>query len=182
MLQAELFENEKIKQIEGYPKYYITTFGRVWSENTHKWLKPTINSANYHNREYVSLGRKNKFYVHQLVAKAFIPNPNNLPEIDHIDTNGLNNHVDNLRWVTHTQNMNNPTTKEHIKKNTGYLIEIEEIKTGLLFYGLKETAEYFNVCEMTILNHLNNKVKNPRWRRTGKRVKESLNKVSENSN
>ena len=70
--------------------------------------------------------------------------------------------VDNLRWVTHTQNMNNPITKNHLKKNTGYLIEIEEIKTGMLFYGLKETSEYFKVSETTILNHLNNKVKNPR--------------------
>jgi len=42
--------------------------------------------------------------VHRLIAKAFIPNPNNLPEVNHKDRNGLNNHVDNLEWVTSSNN------------------------------------------------------------------------------
>jgi len=171
MPQIELFENEEIKQIEDFPKYYITSFGRVWSENTHRWLKPTINKGKYHKREYVSLGRGNKKYIHRLVAMAFIPNPNNYDEVDHIDTNELNNHVENLRWVTHKQNMENELTKEHVKKNTGYYCEIEEIATGKLFNGYCEAAKACNVSEQTILNHTKNKVKNPKWRLTGKRIK-----------
>ena len=45
-----------------------------------------------------------KKYMHKLIADAFIPNPNNYNEIDHIDTNGLNNSIDNLRWCSHKDN------------------------------------------------------------------------------
>lgn len=52
-------------------------------------------------------------YVHKLVAEAFIPNPLNKPEVDHIDTNKMNNNISNLIWVTHKENCNNCITKKH---------------------------------------------------------------------
>ena len=56
------------------------------------------------------------FYVHRMVAELFIPNPANKPFVDHINTDRLDNRVVNLRWVTQTENMNNPLTKERIKE------------------------------------------------------------------
>lgn len=167
-----LLQDEQIKQIEGYPNYYITSFGRVWSDYCGgHWLKPTINTNSYHCREYVSLGRGNKKYVHRLVAQAFIPNPHNYDEVDHIDTNGLNNRVENLRWVTHQENMENEITAEHIKKNTGYLCEIEEIATKRIFKGYQEASKATGLHEETIRNHTKGKVKNPRFRLTGRRIR-----------
>ena len=58
--------------------------------------------------------RKKKYTIHRLVATAFIPNPDNKPEIDHIDGNPFNNCVDNLRWVTRQENELNPITRERI--------------------------------------------------------------------
>lgn len=55
--------------------------------------------------------------MHRLVASAFIPNPNNYPEIDHKDGNPSNNIVDNLRWVTRQQNELNPITRERISNS-----------------------------------------------------------------
>lgn len=112
----DLLKNEIAKPIKNFEKYFITNFGRIWSTQSQKWLKPTINQRGNYKREYVSLGRGNKFYVHQLVAKAFIPNPNNYTEVDHIDANGLNNKAENLRWVTHNENMTNKNTIENLKK------------------------------------------------------------------
>lgn len=51
--------------------------------------------------------------IHRVVAELFIPNPDNKPCVDHIDTNINNNRVDNLRWVTYIENNNNPLTKIH---------------------------------------------------------------------
>lgn len=71
--------------------------------------------------------------IHRLVAKYFIDNLYDKPEIDHIDGNPLNNNVLNLRWVTHTENMNNPITKQRISKS------VSGDKNP--FYGKKHTKE-----------------------------------------
>lgn len=160
----KLFENEKIKQIENFPDYYITTFGRVWSEKTKRWLKPTDNNRGNHHRLCVSLGRGNKRYVHRLVAEAFIPKIEGCDEIDHIDANGLNNYVENLRWVTHQENMDNSITKERVKTNKGGKVEILDTLTNNVYLGYQDAADAAGVSKATILNHLKCKIKKtPRW-------------------
>lgn len=62
-------------------------------------------------------GIKYTIHVHRLVAETYIDNPRNKPCIDHIDGNPFNNHVDNLRWVTHSENNNNPITKQRQSKS-----------------------------------------------------------------
>ena len=186
----DLLENEQIKDIENYEGLYaVTTKGRVYSYKSNKWLKPTANKRKRADgtfnenatQYYINLGRgsENRFYIHQLVAKTFIPNPNNYIEVDHIDTNSSNNNVENLRWIDHKQNMRNENTLPRISNNRNYLLEIREIATDNLYYGFKEASEKTGFHEETIRNHTKGKVKNPKWITTGRAKSPTTNEIIE---
>ena len=107
------------KNIKGYEgRYKVSNKGRFLSlrygrkgkyqDRKPRLLKKSINSAGYY---VVGLLGKQHF-VHRLVADAFIPNPENKPCVDHIDTNTLNNDLANLRWSTIKENVNNPISRE----------------------------------------------------------------------
>lgn len=109
------------KEIEGYNKrYFISNKGSVKRicEKSKKevYMKIHKNEKGY-CRVRLSYNYKTNFKsVHRLVAEAFIPNPENKPEIDHINGNREDNRVENLRWATHSENMNNPLTKKKMKE------------------------------------------------------------------
>lgn len=107
------------KDIEGFEGIYqVSNLGRIKSLKFGKEKIRKIHNNGFKNTVTLCKNGKFKNYkVHQLVAQAFIPNPDNRTEIDHIDTNTSNNRVENLRWVTHKENMNNPLTKEKLLKN-----------------------------------------------------------------
>ena len=92
-------------EIQGYENYLIYPDGRVYSKKNNIFLKPFMCGTKYY---HVSLKNDHNHYkIHRLVAKHYIPNPENKPFVDHIDRNTLNNDISNLRWVTHLENMNN---------------------------------------------------------------------------
>lgn len=94
-------------EIADYPNYLVYDDGRIFSIKSRKMLKTCINSPGYHQVGLCKDGKQKMFSVHRLVAQAYIPNPNNYPVVDHIDRNKTNNHVSNLRWVTHFDNSHN---------------------------------------------------------------------------
>ena len=106
----------KIMEIEDYPNYLIYPEGRVWSKiGKGRFLKHTVNQDGYHQVGLCRDGKQKKFKVHRLVAQAFIPNPDNKPEVDHINQNTHDNRLENLRWVTSLENGQN---KGKNKSNT----------------------------------------------------------------
>lgn len=84
--------------------YFISDDGKV--RNHKKELKGYINNGGYHCIDLYDLNSKrHKFLIHRLVAITFIPNPDDKPYVNHIDGNKLNNKVDNLEWVTNSENI-----------------------------------------------------------------------------
>ena len=112
-------KKEYWKPVVGYEGLYmVSNWGRVKSIKFGKEriLKPVTNSSGY---LLVGLYKNNiekKYSVHRLVAEAFIPNPYNLPQVNHRDENKLNNNVDNLEWCTNEYNINYGTRTERYSK------------------------------------------------------------------
>lgn len=98
--------NEVWKSIDD--RYSVSNFGNVKSNyaNKERILKPHKNHDGYLMVDLRSPGKRRGISVHRLVAQAFIPNPNNLPQVNHRDEDKTNNHVDNLEWCTNEYNSN----------------------------------------------------------------------------
>lgn len=93
--------------IKGYEGLYaITEDGQVWSYRTKQFRKPFVNNSGYLQVSLIIHSKVKNFLIHRLVAEAYIPNPNNLPEVNHKDENKLNPHYTNLEWCTHEENIN----------------------------------------------------------------------------
>lgn len=97
-------KNEVWKEINDIPNYEVSNLGNIRSKKTLRKLKCGLVRGYPHIDLYNSKGRKN-YYIHRLVAELFIPNPNNLPQVNHKDGNKLNNSVDNLEWCTCKENI-----------------------------------------------------------------------------
>lgn len=103
---------EEWKDIPELPFYEISSFGRVRSKGSDQVLKTNI----CRGYERVCIYHKS-IYIHKAVAKTFLPNPENKPQIDHINRNKLDNRLENLRWVTSSEN--NINRNMPIPKSTG---------------------------------------------------------------
>jgi hypothetical protein len=84
-------------------EYFVSEDGNVLRNE--KQLKPYVCEKGYHKVLIYTNGVSKRYRVHRLVGELYIPNPNNLPEIEHLDCIKSNNSVNNLKWVTHSENI-----------------------------------------------------------------------------
>lgn len=138
--------SEEWRDIEGYEGIYqVSNLGRVRSLTRfiHNYIKPgkiLTPRNNGHSYYEISLhrpGKKEKHvYIHRLVAKAFIPNPENLPEVNHKDFDKANNTVENLEWVTSREN------KIHFRKSYRASIADEHKRQKLASKTLQRVKDH----------------------------------------
>lgn len=132
-----------MKDIKGYEGLYaITEDGQVWSYRRNKYLKQQ-QARNYLSIELHKDNNRKNYFIHRLVAETYIPNPHNLPEVNHIDENKYNNCVDNLEWISHKDNMNHGTQKE--RASTKCKKRIRCIETDTVYNSTKEAAEALDI-------------------------------------
>lgn len=162
------------KDIEGYEGLYqVSNLGRVKSlpRNTNNQYKNGLVKKNIVRGKgyyYVNLYNKSTklFTIHKLVAEAFIPNPNNLPCVNHIDGNKLNNKIDNLEWCSYSNNeihaYNNDLKAPIFKKVNQYDLNGNFIKT---WNSIKEAQTFFKTTHIgECCRGKRNQTKNYIWR------------------
>lgn len=142
-----------------HTKWYIDEDGVVTSSTTYNRGVDRTKTPNKHQRGYLYVRTTNGNYqVHRLVAKAFIPNPENKPCVNHKDFNRHNNSVKNLEWVTHKENIRYSMYAGRIrllKKNEGtikYTNEVCRAVLSLVKSGMKyiEAGEVYGMPYSTV--------------------------------
>lgn len=162
------------KPINGYEGFYeISSCGNVRSlphfDKMNRYRPGKLLQPQRHDKGYLQItlckeGAKKRFYIHRLVADAFIQNqePTKYCEINHIDENKTNNHVDNLEWCYHKYNMTYGTLLQRKGDNTAIPVVGTDIKTGeeKFFRSQTDAAKELGVTQAGISNALRGKRKN----------------------
>lgn len=91
-------------------KYVIYSDGRIWSNKSNMFMKESVHHTGY-KRVHIN---KKDYRLHRLVAEAFIPNPDNLPYVNHINEDKGDNRVENLEWCTHRHNIIHSIGSDHL--------------------------------------------------------------------
>ena len=146
-----------------FDSYYATEDGEIYSTKTNKFLKQRLSKNGY---KYVNLSINNKcktYQVHRLIALVYIPNPNNLPQVNHKNGIKIQNNVENLEWVTSLENVRHAHNNglmhpaRGLKTNNGHFTEdeVRYIRSLKGIYTYKEIANMYNVTKGTITQLMN---------------------------
>lgn len=138
-----------MKDIKGYEGLYaITEDGNVWSYRRNKFLKHTLNNSGYYMIDLYKDKKRKKYLIHRLVCETYIPNPDNLPQVNHKDENKQNNCVSNLEWMSRIDNMNYGTGIERSAKKRSkpvYCVELDKT-----FKSIRQAAKELGLSDRHI--------------------------------
>ena len=131
-------------------------------------VKPLKKSNGYLQVRLSKNGNQKKYYVHRLVAQTFIPNPDNLPQVNHKDYDKTNNCVSNLEWCDNSYNMRYSDIPSKLQDILGVKIIVKDLalKTSKAYSSINEAKKDTKLCRQTIIDSLkkNKLVKNGRYK------------------
>lgn len=167
---TKLICNEIIKSVIGYEGYYeISESGEVWgiermvvSDKGLRTIRGKKMNTRINNDGYVSIalnknGKTKTTFLHILLAKAFIPNPDNKPEINHINGIKTDNRLENLEWVTHSENMKHAYKMQLMKPPCKH---VKDNCSGKEYTSIKEAAICLSIPYSSLKGMLNGQRKN----------------------
>lgn len=148
--------NEIWRDVVGFEGLYrISSSGRVMNKRD-KILK-TFAQGEYDGVHLMKSGKRYNKKIHRLVAEAFLDNPEGKREVDHINTIKNDNRVENLRWVTPKENMNNSLTRKNLSVGIGKKVIC--LNNNKIFKSMTEASKYYNTSITSISQCCNNKAK-----------------------
>ena len=124
-----------MKDIKGYEGLYaVTSCGKVWSYKSNRFLGNNLDKDGYCRATLFKEGQRKTYKTHRLIAEAYIPNPENKPQINHKDENKQNNCINNLEWATAKENTNYGTRNQRAGEAIGkkrskkvYCVELDKV-------------------------------------------------------
>ena len=155
---------------EPFSKYYrINESGQVWSIRRNKLLKPSIDRYGYQKIVLTVNGESFYTTVHRLVASTFIPNPNNLPCVNHINENKQDNRVENLEWISVIDNDNYGTRNQRMAKSKCKRPVVQTLPSGIEIHydGVKDASRKTGIAHSLITKYcknIGNSKHNSEWR------------------
>ena len=138
-----------MKDIKGFEGLYaITSCGKVWSYRNKKCLKPYKQSKGYLAVSLYKDGTQKKYNIHRLVAEAYLPNPNNLPQVNHKDENKTHNYINNLEWCDNTYNVNYGTRNKRVGRARSKTVIC--VETNIVYYSPTEVEQTLGIDASSI--------------------------------
>ena len=142
---------EEWKAIENYEGYYeISNFGNVRNSRTGRTLKLNDRGNGYFCCTLSKNNIRKNQSVHRLVAKAFIDNPEGKQEVNHIDGNKFNNHVDNLEWTTRSENETHAMNNGLCKYNKPVIATNVATGESIEFRSVHQAAQHFGMYKRCV--------------------------------
>lgn len=135
-----IFQVSNLGRVKSMSRLITYKDGRSYTSKE-KLMSPVLNGDGYPITHFKVGGEGRSVRVHRLVAQAFIENPNNYSEVNHIDEDKTNNHCDNLEWCTRKENMNHGTIKERTRNHPNIVKRLEESKVAIIGIHIETEKE-----------------------------------------
>lgn len=157
-----------MKAIPGYPDYLATEDGNVFSIKKNKWLKNSLMTNGYYVTTLRNMSNTKKtIFIHRILGITYLENPNNYPMINHKNGVKADNRLENLEWVSASQNIQHawntglikraykkPSLRLKYQNCTMATKPLIDLQTGIFYNSVKEASTLLGINKYTLYGYL----------------------------